>query len=151
MIGRFRPSRKSDRRRGMTLLEVFLALAIFIGALAVITQIISTGSRAAIQAQLQSDAVLRAESVISEAVSGVIPLQSASGQAFADDSTWTWSLTVAEGTHVDTLQLTAVIDHKLPTGRINAQATLTRLVRDPQVFLDAAGASSTTSGLELLK
>jgi general secretion pathway protein I len=150
MTPRRKHSRPS-RRRGMTLLEVFIALAIFIGALAVITQIISTGTRAAVQAQLQSDAVLRAETVIAEAVSGVIPLQAVSKQAFSDDTEWVWSLTVDEGTQIDTLQLTATIEHTLPTGRTNASVTLTRLIRDPQVFLDAAGASSSTSGLELLQ
>jgi len=145
------PKPGRGRRTGMTLLEVFIALAIFIGALAVITQIVSTGSRAAVQAQLQTDAVLRAETVMAEAVAGVIALQSASGQAFSDDPDWTWSLTVAEGSHIDTLQLTVVVNHANSTGRINAQATLTRLLRDPQVFLDAAGESSTTSGLELLQ
>ncbi|MBX3443491.1 MAG: hypothetical protein KF774_13880 [Planctomyces sp.] len=131
-------------RRGMTLLEVFLALAIFIGALTAITQIISTGSRAAIQTQLQSEAALRAESKMAEAVAGAINLQTANNVAFEDDDAWAWSLVVADGTHVDTMLLTVLVTHKTRGGRVDGQSQMARLIRNPQVFLDAAGASSST-------
>jgi type II secretory pathway pseudopilin PulG len=98
-------------RRGMSLLEVFIALAIFIAALAVITQIISTGSRASTKAQLQSEATLRAESCMAEAIAGVIPLQN----------------------------------------EVNGLATLKRIIRDPQIYLDAAGSTSNDNALDLLK
>jgi hypothetical protein len=133
------------------LLEVFIALSIFIGALAVISQIISTGTRASIQAQLQNEAVLRAESCLAEAVAGVVDLTGISNTAFPDDPAWTWSLAVTDGPHVDTLLLTVTVNHATVGGVVNAQASLSRLIRNPQVFLDAAGSSATTSGLELLQ
>lgn len=132
-------------RRGMTLFEVFLAISIFVAALAVVTEIVHTGSRASIQAQLQSDAVLRAETKLAEASAGVIPLQSTSNAAFEDDPSWTWSLAVGPGPIVDTLQVTVTATHVDGRGVINGETSLTRLVRDPQIYDNAAAAATSTS------
>jgi type II secretory pathway pseudopilin PulG len=134
----------------MSLLEVVVALAIFIAALAVITQIISTGSRASTRAKLQSEATLRAESCMAEAIAGVIPLQ-ADTRPFDDDASWQWSLVVDTGPHVDTVLLTVNVEHKTDQDRVNGLATLKRVIRDPQVFLDAGAASSNSSALDLLQ
>ena len=137
-------------RRGMSLLEVFVALAIFIAALAVITQIISTGTRAAVRAQLQSEATLRAESCMAEAVAGAIPLEN-DRKPFDDDSAWQWNLSIESGPHVDTLLLTVSVDHSLSDGRVNGSAMLKRIIRDPQLFLNAASATTNDSAMDLLK
>jgi len=134
----------------MSLLEVFVALAIFIAALAVITQIISTGTRASSRAQFQSEATLRAESCMAEAIAGIIPMQN-DKKAFDDDSTWQWSLSVEGGPHVDTLLLTVVTEHTNENGRLNGSATLKRVVRDPQLFLNAGSSPTNSSALDLLK
>ena len=148
MIARRRLVRPA--RRGMSLLEVFVALAILIAALAVISQIITTGTRASARAQFQSEATLRAESTMAEAVSGIIPLQN-DKKAFDDDASWQWSLTVESGPHVDTLLLTVVADHTNENGRLNGSATLKRVIRDPQLFLNAGSATTNSSALDLLK
>lgn len=139
-----------SHRRGMSLLEVFVALAIFIAALAVITQIISTGSRASARAQFQSEATLRAESCMAEAIAGIIPMQN-DKKSFDDDATWQWSLAVEGGPHVDTLLLTVIADHTTGNGRVNGTATLRRVIRDPQLYLNAASATTNSSALDLLE
>ncbi|HVJ87123.1 MAG TPA: hypothetical protein VM452_15820 [Caulifigura sp.] len=146
---------KSDRRpkasrKGMSLLEVFVALAIFIAALAVVTQIISTGSRAANRAQFQSEATLRAESCMAEAVAGIIPLQN-DKKSFDDDATWQWALTVEAGPHSDSLLLTVNVEHTNENGKVNGLASLKRIIRDPQLFLNAASATTNDSAMDLLK
>jgi len=133
----------------MSLLEVFVALAIFIAALAVITQIISTGSRASARAQFQSEATLRAESTMAEAIAGVRPLQN-DKRPFDDDAAWQWSLAVESGPHVDTLLVTVTTQHTTENGTVNGLATLKRIVRDPQLFLNAASATTNSSALDLL-
>jgi type II secretory pathway pseudopilin PulG len=143
------PAISGASRRGMSLLEVFVALAIFIAALAVITQIISTGSRASARAQFQSEATLRAESTMAEAVAGIIPMQN-DKKAFDDDAAWQWSLAVETGPHVDTLLLTVTTEHTTETGRVNGMATLKRIIRDPQLFLNAASATTNSSAMDLL-
>jgi hypothetical protein len=133
------------QRRGMTLFEVFLSISIFIAALAVITEIVHTGTRASIQAQLQSEAVLRAESKMAEAVAGVVSLQGTSNSAFEDDPSWKWSLAVGNGPNVDTLQVTVTTTHVDGRGTVNGQTSLTRLIRDPQIYDDAAASATSTS------
>jgi hypothetical protein len=129
----------------MTLFEVFLAISIFIAALAVVTEIVHTGSRASIQAQLHSDGVLRAESKLAEAAAGAVQLQSTSNSPFEDDPSWSWSLAVASGPLVDTLQITVTVAHEDGRGITNGQVSLSRLIRDPQIYDDAAATATSTS------
>ncbi len=133
----------------MSLLEVFVSLAIFIAALAVITEIIRTGSRASTRAQLQSEATLRAETCMAEAIAGVIPLQ-ADRKPFDDDPLWQWGLTVENGPHVDTLLLTVSVEHSTEGGQVNGVAQLKRVIRDPNLFLNAGSATTNSSALDLL-
>ncbi len=129
------------RRSGITLLEVVIALAIFLGAVAVISEIVSTGSRAAIRAQLQSEAVLRAETRLHEVVAGVYPLEIVQGVAFEDDPKWQWSLLILDGPHPDVLHLEVTAAHVRSSGTVDAEFTLARLMRDPLLFIDAAASS----------
>jgi hypothetical protein len=122
-------------------LEVVIALAIFLGAVAVISEIVSTGSRAAIRAQLQSEAVLRAETRLHEVVAGAYPLEIVQGMAFEDDPKWQWSLLILDGPHPDVLHLEVTAAHVQSSGTVDAEFTLTRLMRDPQLFIDAATSS----------
>lgn len=121
----------NPRRNGITLLEVLIALAIFLGALAVIGQIVSTGSQAAMSAQLKAESVRRCETVLAETLSGVIPLQSASG-TFEDDPQWSWTVSVQDGAATDLLTVEAAVSRN---GNSASEYRLTRWVRDPQVFL----------------
>ena len=118
-------------RYGITLLEVLIALAIFLGALAVIGQIVSTGSQAAVSAQLKAESVRRCETILAEVLSGSIPLQTASG-SFEDDPEWSWTVSVQDGLATDLLTIEASVSRN---GNSASEYSLTRWVRDPQVFL----------------
>lgn len=133
-----RATADSDSRRGITLFEVLLALAVFLGAFAAVGQVIDTGSQASIEGQLESAAVLRAQTKLSEVVAGIEPMEGVQGQTFEDDPNWTWSLTVGDGPHVDLLLLTITIEHIRPNGTVDGSFLLNRLVRNPQLFIDAA-------------
>lgn len=131
---RTRPS----QRRGITLFEVLLALGIFLGAIAAIGQVINVGTIAAGEGQLNSEAVLRCETKLAEVIVGIEPMVAAEAQPFADDGRWLWSLTVTDGPHADLLQLDVTVTHNRLNGTQDATFTLTRLVRDPQLYIDAA-------------
>ncbi len=73
-------------RRGISLLEVMLAIAILGGSMAVIVQMVHTGSRAAIRARELTQAQIHAESVMSQIVSGVVLPQTASRSQLLIDS-----------------------------------------------------------------
>lgn len=130
------PLRQPDTRgrSGITLLEVLIALAIFLGAITVIGQIINTGSQAAIAAQQQAEAVRRCETVLAETLAGSIAMQDSSG-SFEDDPDWSWSVAVLEGPHVDLLSLEVVVTHVDQFGHEDERFTLVRWVRNPELFL----------------
>lgn len=139
-------------RRGLTIYEVFLALTLLLGALAVLSQHIAVGTRAGVRGRLQTQAAMYAETKLAEILAGVEPMTPASGAAVAGAPTgWTWSLEVIAGPQEDLLDLAVTASHMNLQGSTDASFTLRRLVRDPQVFLDAASAtasedSSSTSG-----
>lgn len=133
---------RSKHRRGITLFEVMLALAIFLGAFAAIAQVIDLGRQASVAGQLENEAVLRAQTKLAEVIAGVEPMSGLQGQAFEDDPNWTWGLEIGDGPHVDLLGLTITVEHTRPSGTVDAQFVLRRLVRDPQLFIDAAASAS---------
>ena len=141
-------------RRGITLYEVVLSTAIFLVSLAALSELFATGSRAAIQSRLQSEATLRCQGKLSEVLGGIVPITAVSGGSFEDGGTdWTWSLNVADGPHANLLALEVTVSHLDQTGNPDATSSLRRLTRNPQSFLDAASleaefeqAQSTQSG-----
>ncbi len=143
--------RRNGLRRGLSLFEIIIALAIFMGSIAAIGQLVSTGVRGAVQARLQSQAVLRAESKMGEVVAGVVSLHSQSGGVFPDDQSWHWSVTSAAGTHAGLYTVEVTATHAGGTSIARQSYTLRRFVRDPQLSLDAyakqqeAAASSSSS------
>jgi len=130
------------QRSGITLFEVVLALGIFLGAFAAIAQIVDLGRQASVQGQLENEAVLRAQTKLAEVISGVEPMSGVQGQAFEDAPNWTWGLSIADGPHVDLLNLVITVEHVRPNGDVDQAFVLNRLVRDPQLFIDAAANAS---------
>lgn len=136
------PVRRSRRSRGsrsgLSLFEVLIALGIFLIALTAIGPLLSTGSRAAVDARLEAEAALRAESMLHELLAGVQPLETTGATPCEGDPGWFWSAQVLDGPHVDLLLVVVTVfrqdDDETPYGAVS----LTRLVRNPQLFLDAA-------------
>ncbi|NOX57031.1 MAG: hypothetical protein GXP27_21850 [Planctomycetes bacterium] len=143
---------RSVLRPGLTLLEVILALGIFLGSIAVLSQLISTGVRAAVQARWQTQAILRCESKMEEIVAGIEPLQDVSEAGFEDDEedAWRWSLTVAPGAEENLYELTVTVWRLGNEGDESNQVsyTLTRYYFDrAAVSSEAAEAGSSGTGL----
>jgi len=128
--------------RGISLLEVVIALAIFLAATTVIGQLISTGSQAAIGAQLKAEAARRCETVMSEAIAGVVPLETSGDVAFEDDPHWTWSLVVAEAPVTDLVQIEARVNRQTRAGQPPTTMSLVRWVRDPALWTQSTVESS---------
>lgn len=127
-------------RRGLSLLEVMISVAIFLGALTAIMQLLNSGQQSEISARLSTEAVLRCEAKMAEIVSGIEEAVSSDDQKFPDDEigNWQWSAEVGNGGATSLLKITVTVEH-LPDGKNpNAAFTLTRYMRDPQLFIDAA-------------
>ena len=125
-------------QRGFTLLEVIIAVAVLLGALTAIFQLISTGSTASVQAQFRAEAIILAETKLNEAIGGVIPLESSSAQEIEESTEWTWELTVEPASQTDVLSVTVTVARESESPAGNHSYSITRMVRDPQIFLDAA-------------
>ena len=118
-----RPGNSRRARRGLTLFEVVISLGILLGALAAVSQLISIGSRAAVQSQVRTQAILRCESKLSEILASAEMMQAVEDMPFEDQEPgWAWSLYVAEGPHIDLLELEVTVTHtgqnRLATGHI---------------------------------
>jgi hypothetical protein len=124
-------------RAGLTIYEVFLALTLLLGALAVLSQHIALGRRAAVQGQLQTRAALLCETKLAEVLTGIEPMTAVSSMPIADAGEgWTWSLEVAAGPTTDLLNIAVTAAHATERGETDASLTVRRLARDPQVFLE---------------
>lgn len=130
---------RSFSRAGLSLLEVLVSVAIFLGAMTSIMYALSRGQDAEIAARLRSEAVIRCEAVMGELVAGVIELDSSSENPFTDDETgnWTWTSDVNSEPGNGLLEVRVVVEHRPGGGEPNAAFSLVRYVRDPQLFVDA--------------
>jgi uncharacterized membrane protein YgcG len=99
--------------------------------MAAIGQLILNGTRGSIRARLQTQAVLRCETVLAELVAGATPLQQGSG-AFPDDSSWSWSVSLGQAPQANLYLVEVTTAHAASTNLGRVSCTLRRLVRDPQ-------------------
>ncbi len=131
---------KVVNRNGLSLYEVVLSIAIFLIAMVGISQLISIGSDSAVSAKLQTEAAMHCETKLNEVIAGAIDMETVSAQPLSeDDPTWLWSLTANTDEPVEGMvDLTVTVTHYNNQDKANASFTLRRLVRDPQVFIDAA-------------
>lgn len=130
------PPRSSRRRRrtGLTLFEVLLALAIFLVSLAALAHLIASGTRAAVQGRLQTEAIIRCKSKMAEVVAGAEAMETLSRVAFTDDPKWIWNLSVEQGPWPDLRTVQVTVSHIGTNPLGNTSYTLRRYVRDPRLF-----------------
>lgn len=134
----------ATRQAAFTLLEMVLALALFLGAITVLAQVAWNGQRAAIQSRLRTEAAFRCESKLSELLSGLEIFQTQQGIAFPDDPNWTWSATIIAGQYADLLHVKVTVNHRGRHPAANAEFSLERWTRDPSLFAAAAVNQSAT-------
>lgn len=134
----------SMQRRGISLLEIVLSVAIFMLGFAGIVSSLEMGKRAEVGARLQSEAVVRCEAVMGEILCGATEPASSDGNRFDDDESgnWTWNAKVADAGTTNLLEVTVVVEHRPGGGEPNASFSISRYMRDPQIFLDAAMSES---------
>ncbi|MDB4786486.1 MAG: prepilin-type N-terminal cleavage/methylation domain-containing protein [Planctomycetaceae bacterium] len=131
-------TRKDKPRSGFTLFEVVIAVAILLGSITALFQLLTLGHRSLTQAQFRTDAVLLADLKMNEAVAGIITLQSTSEDESEDYPGWLWSLTVDDAGVDDLLQVTITVRRDATSVAAEHEYSATRFIRDPQIFLDAA-------------
>jgi type II secretory pathway pseudopilin PulG len=119
----------------MSLLEVILAIAILAGTLAVLGEIVRSGSRSAQQARELAEAQFFASSIMAEITAGIVLPESTEGQQVDDNGqNWNYSILV-EPTSQEGLLAILVTAHKEPTSADQQPVTgsLARWMVDPQL------------------
>lgn len=135
--------RTGSSRSGMTLLEIVLSIAIFFGAIAALSQLAWNGTRAAIQARLNTQATIRCEAKLNAVLAGAEPMQARANISFPDDPSWTWSQVVTQSSQPELVQLDVTVSHRGTSRMANTSVTLRRWARQQSLF--AQGASQQQS------
>lgn len=139
--------RINPRRKGMTLLEVLISLAIFFMSIVAISTLVDISRQQAEDAEQRSVSLLVAESKIAEMKAGVTALTSSSGVWETDDR-YTWSVDVQSMGNI-LYQVTASAQRD---GAPRSKVDLVQYVADPQslgstmdAIPDESGSSSSAS------
>lgn len=143
------PVRESRRRRGLSLLEVLIALAIFLISLVVISRLVVAGGERALEVQQQAHAARLCQSKLAEVAAGAVPLQSQTDVPFDDEVDWYWSLECEAGPVAGLWTVRVQVNRSAADGT-RVQANLSQMVLDPSLRgsnVDAAlSASSSATG-----
>jgi len=133
-------SQVANLRRGLSLLEVILALAILAGAMAALGELVRMGTRSASAARDLTEAHLLCESLLAETTAGVVPPDPIDGQYFPPEydpeEKWVYSV-VSDLTGVEGLIAVRVTVSNSNLEVANpVSVSLVRWMADPNVLRD---------------
>lgn len=146
-VGRSRAARRGCASRcyasrGLTLLEVMVAIAILGTAMAAVGELVRIGVRNAARARDLTTAQLICEAKLAEVVSGVLPLKSSSQQSVQDyglADPWVYSVDVQAVDKNGLLAVQVLVRKDVTTPKV--EFTLVRWMLDPQVESKANAAA----------
>lgn len=126
-------NRTEYRRRGLTLFEVIVAMAIFMISIGAIYQLITFGRDRALDVRMQTRTSMRCQSKLAEVIVGAVPLESTGGySSFDDDKDLQWSLSVDSVGFDGAMQVKVSVKADLPDGR-TVESHLAQIVLDPSI------------------
>ena len=99
-------------RKGLSLLEVILSIAILGGSLAAIGQLVRLGVRNAIDTQIRNDANLLADTKMAEISAGIIELESSSPQEIPENPNWNYKVEMLESDQLGLLLVQLTVSQK---------------------------------------
>lgn len=132
-------------RRGFTLLEVILALAIFVGAIAVLSRLLVVGVENAEAAQWQSQAWLIAESRWSELESGIRTLSDSGPYEVEEMPGWQWSMQATSSNLPALYNVTLIVECVTNGPGMGTRIQLSRLYFDDSSSTSSSSTSSSSS------
>lgn len=121
------------RRGCFSLLEVILAMAIFFGSAAVLSQLLLLAVRSARWGESMTEATFRCESKIAQLASGAAPLAAREAVPFADDEDWHYSVEIAPTRVPFLVRVTLTVVHQDGEKR-DVEVSLARLFADPEAL-----------------
>jgi general secretion pathway protein I len=137
---------KARARKGITLLEVLVALAIFLLSLIAINQLVSLGADRARDVQLQSQGLQLCQSKLAEVVVGVVPIQAPqSNTPFDEDPNWQWSMDSDANTSITGLYTVTIhVSRQRPDGS-RFEVALSQMIMDPSLRGSVGTTTSSSS------
>jgi len=120
----------SPARKGLSLIEVLVSLAIFLFAFIAIARLIDLSSDEALEIEWQTTGLRLAQSKLAEVSAGVIPLQSQSQVSFDEEPNYSWTLEI-ENAEVTNLYNVSVVVSRTQQGVVPFEVTLSQMVFDP--------------------
>ena len=124
--------RDPTRRGGLTLLEVLIALGIFLMALVAISTLVTASADQALEIQQRSRAIQLCQSKLAEVIAGVVPLSGQGDAPFDEDPNWSWSLDADQGDIAGLWKVTVHVSRQQPNGS-RIECSLDRLLLDPSL------------------
>jgi prepilin-type N-terminal cleavage/methylation domain-containing protein len=124
-----------EKRAGLTLLEVIVAMAIFLLSMGALWQLVAVGTERALDVKVQSRASMRCQSKLDEAMVGAQPLSSSGYANFTEDEgdtnlQWKIDATPSQSGATGLWDVTVSVKADLPSGRV-IESQLTRMMMDP--------------------
>lgn len=129
--GRRPAPRRAASRRGLTLLEVILSIAIFGLAMATMGELVRLGLRAAAGARDLTKAQILCEGKMSELAAGVIPPEPVEQAPFELEPDWTYSVIVGPSGQEGLLMALVTVEQVVEDGQTPVTFTLSRWMVDP--------------------
>jgi len=127
------PARLTPRRPALTLLEVLIALAIFLLAMVVFGEMVVRNSQLARDVQRQNLATRLCKSKLNEVVSGVVPLSSQGDVPFDEAPDYTWSLDAENGSVDGLWNVTVRVTRTQTDAGDPIECSVTQMVLDPSI------------------
>ncbi len=119
-------------RPGLSLLEVVVALAIFIFSLTALSQLISFAADRAMEVSIRSRAARLCQTKLAEVLAGVVPLSAQADTPFDEAPDFTWTLAVDSGPTTNLFLVTVTVSHQDSNG-FRTECSLYEMVLDPAV------------------
>ena len=129
MASKYKTRKYKTRNRGLSLLEVILALAILGISMSAISQLFFLGSRSASQATLRNEANILADTKMAELVAGILEPQSTGQTLIPEAPDWVFSIQMDNGEQPGLLIATVTVQ---TTGdQTPVSLSITRFLTDP--------------------
>jgi general secretion pathway protein I len=130
------------RRPGLTLIEVLLALAILLLALAAIGQLVDVGSDRGVDARFHIRGTRLAQAKLAECEAGVIDVTGGGSGTFDEEPEWSWTVDSQPETATNLYRVTVTVSRDNRGKQF--EITLSQLVYDPKMTGSAAQAERPT-------
>ena len=123
-----------SRRRGLSLIEVIIAMGILVGTTAILAQLISVGEKQASKAVEMTEAQTICHNKMAELMSGLSPLTAVKDEPAAIDSPWYYSVQIEPVGFGDLYSLTVSVASQRnasasPTEELNSAGPVFHLTR----------------------